>query len=168
MIKEIQVKLVLRVPLVLRVLKVRPDHKVQRVILEKLDLRVIKETREIKVTQVRLEPLAHKVQKALKVILAPLLLMKILLLHSLNHCADRRVNKVLKEIKATRVILERLVPQVQRETRVILEKLVLQALKARALSFMGTPPQLILQKFGLLKILMLNRLFIQTKLERLL
>ena len=81
---------------------------------------------------------------------------------------DLKVNKDLREIKATKVILVKLVPQVQREIKVILEKLVLQALKARILSFMGTPPQLILQKFGLLKILMLNRLFIQTKLERLL
>ena len=78
------------------------------------------------------------------------------------------MNKDLKEIKVTKVILERLVPQVLKETKVILVKLVLQALKVRILLFMGTPLQLILQKFGLLKILMLNRLFIQTKLERLL
>ena len=78
------------------------------------------------------------------------------------------MNKDLREIKVTKVILVKLVPQVQREIKVILEKLVLQALKVRILSFMGTPPQLIPQKFGLLKTLMLNRLFIQTKLERLL
>ena len=78
------------------------------------------------------------------------------------------MNKDLREIKVTKVILVKLVPQVQREIKVILEKLVLLALKVRILLFMGTPPQLIPQKFGLLKILMLNRLFIQTKLERLL
>ena len=168
MIREIQAKLVLRVPLVLRVLKVRLVLKVIRVIPESKALKVTQVKKVRKVILVRLELLAHRVHKDLRVKRAPRLLMKILLLHSLNHCADRKVNKDLREIKATRVILEKLVPQVQRETRVILEKLVLQALKARILSFMGTPPQLTLQKFGLLKILMLNRLFIQTKLERLL
>ena len=78
------------------------------------------------------------------------------------------MNKDLREIKVTRVTLVQLVLKALREIRVILEKLVLQALKVRILLFMGTPPQLILQKFGLLKILMLNRLFIQTKLEKLL
>ena len=82
MIKEIQVKLVLRVPLVLRVLKVRPDHRVQRVIPEKLDLRVTQVKRVRKVTLVRLELLAHKVHKDLRVKRVPHLLMKISLLHS--------------------------------------------------------------------------------------
>ena len=168
MIREIQVKPVLRVPLVLRVLKVRPDHKVQKVIPERLDLKVRQVKKVRKVTLVRLELLAHRVHKDLKVKRVPHLLMKILQLNSLNYCADRRVNKDLREIKVTKVILERLDLKVLKEIRVILEKLVLQALKARILLFMGTPPQLIPQKFGLLKILMLNRLFIQTKLERLL
>lgn len=168
MIKEIQAKLVLRVPLVHRVLKVRPDHRVQRVIQERLEPKVIRAIKVIKVTLVRLELLAHKVHKDLRVKRAPLLLMKISLRPSLNHCADLKVNKGLKEIKVIRVTLEIQVPLVLRETKVTQEKLVLLALKARVLSSMGTPPQLILQKFGLPKILMLNRLFIQTKLERLL
>ena len=54
-------------------------------------LKVIQAKRVRKVILVRLEPLAHK---ALRVILALLLLMKILPLHSLKHCADRRVFKV--------------------------------------------------------------------------
>ena len=78
------------------------------------------------------------------------------------------MNKDLREIKVTKVTPERLVLQALKEIKVIPEKLVLLVLKVRILLFMGTPPQLILQKFGLLKILMLNRLFIQTKLERLL
>ena len=168
MIREIQAKLVLRVPLVLRVLKVRLALKVIRVILESKVLKVTQVKKVRKVTLVRLEQLAHRVHKDLRVNQAPHLLMKILPRPSLNHCADRKVNKDLREIKVTKVILVKLVPQVQREIKVILEKLVLQALKVRILLFMETPPQLIPQKFGLLKILMLNRLFIQTKLERLL
>ena len=77
-----------------QVLQEQRVHKVLKEILVRLDLRVIKVTRETKVTPVRLEPLAHKVHKALRVILAPLSLMKILPLHSLKHCADRRVFKV--------------------------------------------------------------------------
>ena len=82
MIREIKVILVLRVPLVLRVLKVRPDHKVQKVILERLDLKVTQVKRVRKVTLVRLELLAHRVHKDLRVNRAPHLLMKISLLHS--------------------------------------------------------------------------------------
>jgi len=160
--------LVLRVPPVLRVLKVRLALRVIKVISERLDLRVIQVKKVRKVTLVRLELLAHRVHKDLKVKRAPHLPMKILQRHNLNHCADRRVNKDLREIKVIRVTLEILVPQAQRETKVTQEKLVLQVLKVRILLFMGTPLQLIPQKFGLLKILMLNRLFIQTKLERLL
>ena len=110
MIKEIQAKLVLRVPLVLRVLKVRLALKVIRVTLESKALRVTQAKKVRKVTLVRLEQLAHRVHKDLRVKRAPLLLMKISLRPSLNHCADLKVNKDLREIKVTRVILERLVP----------------------------------------------------------
>ena len=168
MIREIQVILVLRVPLVLRVLKVRLVLKEIKVIPESKVLKVTQVKKVRKVTLVRLELLAHRVHKDLRVKRAPLSLMKILPRPSLNHCADRKVNKDLREIKVTRATLETQVPLVLREIKVILEKLVLLVLKVRILSFMGTPLQLTLQKFGLLKILMLNRLFIQTKLERLL
>ena len=82
MIREIQVKLVLRVPLVLKVLKVRLDLKVIRVTLESKALKVTQVKKVRKVTLVRLEQLAHRVHKDLRVKRAPLLLMKISLLHS--------------------------------------------------------------------------------------
>ena len=88
------VRLVLRDPKEKQVLQARLAHKVLKEILVRLALKVIQAKRVRKVILVRLEPLAHKVHKALRVILAPLSLMKILPLHSLKHCADRRVFKV--------------------------------------------------------------------------
>ena len=78
MIREIQAKLVLRVPLVLRVLKVRLALKVIRVILESKVLKVTQVKKVRKVTLVRLEQLAHRAHKDLRVKRAPLLPMKIL------------------------------------------------------------------------------------------